>query len=385
MYFGIDGLPLSELRTGVGHYTFELAQALAALRPADQFELVSPRPLLPAPGDESKSETSLPANLCVTEAKTNFLTRHWWSMGLPRYIRQKGIDLFHGTNYDVPLWKFCATVLTVHDVSSFVHPQTHTRRSVLRARRRLPFMLRTANAIIAPSQSVRDEIGEHASFALHKTFVVPEAPRAIFRPRAFGQTSGARKRLGVADDFLLFVSTIEPRKNLGVLLAAYEELLRRMNPCPQLVVTGRRGWLTDELVSRLQASNLKDRVLLTGYVSDDDLCALYASCRIFVYPSLYEGFGLPPLEAMACGAPVVASRIPPLVETIEGAAELVPPGDAQSLARSITALLEDEAKRKHLSDAGRKRAAQFTWRGAAELTLEVYDEALRRWKKERGC
>ncbi len=383
MHFGIDGLPLSELRTGVGHYTFELAQALAALRPADRFELVSPRPFLPTPGDESENESALPANLCVTEVKTNLLTRHWWSIGLPRYIRQKGINLFHGTNYDVPLWKSCPTVLTMHDVSPFVHPHTHTRRSVLRARRRVPLMLRTATVIIVPSRSVRDEIGEHMPFALHKTFVVPEAPRAIFRPLAFAQTLEARKHLGVTDDFLLFVSTIEPRKNLGVLLAAYEELLRRMNPCPQLVITGRRGWLTDELLSRLQASNLKDRVLLTGYVSDDDLCALYTSCRIFVYPSLYEGFGLPPLEAMACGAPVVASRIPPLVETLEEAADLVPPGDAHRLAQSISSLLEDGEMQKQLSDAGRKRAAQFTWPRAAELTFEVYEEALGRWKKER--
>ncbi|MBA2340822.1 MAG: glycosyltransferase family 4 protein [Pyrinomonadaceae bacterium] len=230
---------------------------------------------------------------------------------------------------------------------------------------------------------MRDEIGTQMPFALHKTFVVPEAPREIFRPLAFEQTAEARKRLGVRDDFLLFVSTIEPRKNLGMLLAAYEELLRQMTSCPQLVVTGRRGWLTEKLLSRLQASNLKERVRLTGYISDDDLCALYASCRSFIYPSSYEGFGLPPLEAMACGAPVIASRIPALIETLEGAAELVPPTDALALASSIIALLEDEAKRKSLSDAGRKRAAEFTWRRAAELTFRVYEEVLGKLKREQ--
>ncbi|MBA2339010.1 MAG: glycosyltransferase, partial [Pyrinomonadaceae bacterium] len=232
MRIGIDGLPLSEPRTGVGHYTFEVAYALARLYPAISFELVSPRPFLPPLSSESEGLV-LPVNLRTVQAKTNLLTKHWWSIGLPRYIRQNRIDLFHGTNFDVPLWNACPSVLTIHDLSSFSHPKTQLRRSVLRARRRLPLMLRSASAIIAPSRSVRDEIGKQMPFALHKTFVVPEAPREIFHPLAFEQTAEARKRLSVADDFLLFVSTIEPRKNLGMLLAAYEELLRQMTSCPQ--------------------------------------------------------------------------------------------------------------------------------------------------------
>jgi glycosyltransferase involved in cell wall biosynthesis len=174
-----------------------------------------------------------------------------------------------------------------------------------------------------------------------------------------------------------------------VLVRAFEEVTRaRSEDNTQLVIAGGRGWLSDSLFAAIEKSPARDRILLTDYLHDEDLRALYASCRAFIYPSIYEGFGLPPLEAMACGAPVIASRIPALRETTGGAALLFEPGNVDELTRSILELLGDgtgaaegsgENARRQLSTAGQQRAAEFSWERTARLTWRVYEEALRRF------
>ncbi|HWT02211.1 MAG TPA: glycosyltransferase family 1 protein [Pyrinomonadaceae bacterium] len=376
MRIGLDGIPLGEIKTGVGHYTFELARALALAAPEDEFELVSPHPYVAAVG--GAGEEILPPNLRLTRVKVGQLRgRRWWSVGLPLYVRQERLDLFHGTNYDVPLWGGRPTIVTVHDLSMFLHPETHEAHLVRRACRRLPMMARRAAMIITPSESVRRETSEHLGVNPQKVVAVPEAARRSFRPVPAAEAAEARRRLKVEDEFVLFVGTIEPRKNLLTLARAFDEILRTTRLRPQLVIAGREGWLTDELFSYLKGADARDRVRFTGYVSDEDLRALYSSCRAFVYPSLYEGFGLPPLEAMACGAPVITSRVPALLETVGDAARLVPPTDHRELARAVVSLLEDPGERERLSSAGLRRAAEFSWEKTARATLDVYREALR--------
>src|SRR5262249_4404973 len=152
------------------------------------------------------------------------------------------------------------------------------------------------------------EVCEYFNIQSEKVSAIPLAPRSSFTPSA--ETDETRRRLGIEDEFLLFVGTIEPRKNLLVLVQALEEVLRATDLRPQLVVGGKIGWKSEELMSQLEHSPAWDRMKLVGFVSDEDLRALYSSCHAFIYPSIYEGFGLPPLEAMACGAPVIASRVP---------------------------------------------------------------------------
>lgn len=376
MRIGLDGLPLSEPKTGVGHYTFELARALALSSPPDEFELVSPRPFLQAQDDVEAQ--ALPSNLKTIEAHVGPLSRRWFLFGLPRYIRQRGLALFHGTNYEVPLRKSCPTILTIHDLSLQLHPDTHEAPRVRRARSRLPLMVRAATLIVTPTESVRREVCERLRVAGNRVVAVPEAPRSIFRPEDARETLTTRKRLGVVGDFLLFVGTLEPRKNLPALIRAFGEVLRETRARLQLVIVGKTGWLTDDLFAQVKESRLTESVVFTGYLPDKDLRALYSSCRAFVYPSLYEGFGLPPLEAMACGAPVVASRIPSITEVVGEAALLINPTDEKELAGRLIALLQDESLRQHTARDGAKRAALFSWQRTAELMREVYEEALKR-------
>ena len=381
MRIGLDGLPLTSLKTGVGHYTFELACALANIEPSSQFEIIYPSTYPTISLVQDGQGVPLPNNLKLERARVGPLGRHWWSVGLPRYVRRRKVELFHGTNYDVPLWRQCATVLTIHDLSHLLHPETHQNRSVKRARRRLPTMVRAADAIITPTDSVRRELCEQLNVAPEKIFAIPEAARDCFRPVEFAETEGVRLRVGVGDEFLLAVGTIEPRKNLAVLVGAFEEVTRaRPEGTLQLVIAGGSGWLSGPLFAAIEKSPARDRILLTDYLHDGDLRALYSSCRAFVYPSIYEGFGLPPLEAMACGAPVIASRIASLEETTGGAALLFDPKSVGELTQNILELLGHENGRRKLSTAGQRRAAEFSWENAARLTWSVYEEALQRFR-----
>jgi glycosyltransferase involved in cell wall biosynthesis len=378
MRVGIDGYPLAEPRTGVGHYTLELARALALISPADEFELVSPAPFERAALAEIE-RANLP-NLSTKNPKASSIRGHWWSIGLPLYLRRVGCDLFHGTNFDVPLWnplgKKRRRVVTIHDLSALLHPQKHRSRLVRRARLRLPLVARVSDMIITPTESVKREVCHRFNVKPGKVKAIPSAARRNFQPMPFAQTAEIRRRLGVEDNFLLFVGTLEPRKNLLTLLKAFEEIIANSALRPQLVIAGGEGWLMDDLFAFIRKSAVSERLHFTGYLSDEDLRALYSSCRIFIYPSVYEGFGLPPLEALACGAPVIAGRIPSLQETLGTAARLVEPLNVKALAREMIDLLEDENQRQTLGAAGPGHAGKFSWEKTARLTLGVYQKLL---------
>lgn len=368
MRFGLDGIPLRGKKSGIGHYTLELARALAALAPEHEFEIVSPSPF-------SSTETPTP-NLHFTDAGARGLKRrYWWPIGLPLYCRRASFALFHGTNFDLPYWTTCPTVLTIHDLSLLLFPQTHEPHLVRRAGRVLPLMVRKATAIITPSETVKRELCEHLEVNEDKVFAIPEAARACFYPALSSETEPIRQRLGIQPEFILFVGTVEPRKNLLTLARAFERIANT-HARLQLVIAGQKGWLSDDLMAYLDESGIRDRVLFTGHLSDDDLRALYSSCRVFAYTSLYEGFGLPLLEAMACGAPVVTSNVGSIVETVGDAARLVSPTDASELAQAISALLDDPREREHRSALGIEHAKKFSWERTAAATWEVYQKAL---------
>ncbi|HVF42469.1 MAG TPA: glycosyltransferase family 1 protein [Pyrinomonadaceae bacterium] len=381
MLIGLDAIPLTEPRAGVGHYTFELARALSLASGRDEFELLYPSSYEQIELDEE----GLPRNLRAVRVGVGAVGRRWFAVGLPRYLRRKQVPLFHGTNYEVPLWGGAARVVTIHDLSLLLHPETHEGRRVKRARLRQPLMARAADAVITPTESVRREVCEHFGVAPSKVFAVAEAARECFAPMEFGETEEVRRRLGAGREFLLAVGTLEPRKNLRVALGAFEEVLRARprDEGLRLVVAGGRGWMSEPFTEALEKSPARARVVLAGYVSDEDLRALYSSCRAFLYLSLYEGFGLPPLEAMKCGAAVVAGRTSAVAEVTGGAARLVSPDSPEEAAAATLELLEVEPARRALAEAGLRRASEFSWPRAARETLAVYEEVLNKQTRER--
>ena len=371
MRIAIDGLPLGFKMTGVGHYTYEVALGLAKAQLTDQFELVSHTPFIAGVNGQG------PKNLSFKQESINAFTRNWWTIGLPLYIRRNSIQLFHGTNYDVPLLSGCPTVLTIHDLSLFLHPETHEQNKVRRARRRLPIMTRVADRIIVPTESVRREVCEQLPAAPDKVTVIPEAARECFRPQSSFSAKPALDRLGIKEGFILYVGAIEPRKNIVTLVKAFEEVYKKSELRPQLVIAGPTAWLAGDLLNYLGTSSVKDKILLTGYLGDDDLRALYSTCTLMCYPAIYEGAGLPPLEAMACGAPVITTNTNAISEVVGDAALLFSPTDYGTLAHHIVELFMNDRTRETLIQKGLKRTAKFSWQRTATLTYQTYLDTLR--------
>jgi glycosyltransferase involved in cell wall biosynthesis len=374
MRVGLDGYPLCEPLTGVGHYTFELACALALDHSSDQFELIAPFDFHPAV--VSRLERNSVPNLTLVSLGLKSVRGRWWSFHLPRYLKRAKLDLFHGTNYELPLWNARRTVLTVHDLSALLYPELHRKQLARRMRLRLPLAVKLAKAVITPTEAVKRELVCRLKVKPEKVTAIHEAPRASFYPAGRNDSLIVRQRLGIENDFLLFVGTLEPRKNLLTLLKAFGQVLRETKLRPQLVVAGGEGWLMDETFSNMCEEDIRERLCLAGYLDDSDLRALYSSCSAFIYPSLYEGFGLPPLEAMACGAPVIASRIAALQETLDEAAILVDPLDVEALTRAIISVMADGQRRAELVAKARAHVESFSWKEAAKATYEIYSRVM---------
>jgi len=374
MRIALDAIPLTEAKTGVGHYTDALAEGLARAYPDHQYDLLSPLEFdFDYNGDKPKN-----LNRQFIPLRSRSIFRKWWLVGLPSLLRIYQVDVFHGTNYCVPVFAPCPTVVTIHDLSLYTQSHTHEAANVKRGKRRMPIMARLASLIIAPSEWTRREIVERLRVSSEKVRVIYEAAREGMKPLPPHFCQGVLDKYQIRPPYLLYVGTIEPRKNLLTLIRAYDELLRTTPLRPQLVLAGGRGWLCDEVFKLAEDLKLQDQVHFTGYVEDGDLPALYSAAEAFVYPSFYEGFGLPPLEAMACGAPVITSDVSSLPEVVGKAGLTHAPNNTRALTEAMAKLLGDETTREHFKREGLKQAAKFSWERAARETQSIYDEVLRK-------
>ncbi|HZF38619.1 MAG TPA: glycosyltransferase family 1 protein, partial [Blastocatellia bacterium] len=351
-----------------------LAEGLARAYPDHQYDLLSPLEFdFDYNGDKPKN-----LNRQFIPLRSRSIFRKWWLVGLPSLLRIYQVDVFHGTNYCVPVFAPCPTVVTIHDLSLYTQSHTHEAANVKRGKRRMPIMARLASLIIAPSEWTRREIVERLRVSSEKVRVIYEAAREGMKPLPPHFCQGVLDKYQIRPPYLLYVGTIEPRKNLLTLIRAYDELLRTTPLRPQLVLAGGRGWLCDEVFKLAEDLKLQDQVHFTGYVEDGDLPALYSAAEAFVYPSFYEGFGLPPLEAMACGAPVITSDVSSLPEVVGKAGLTHAPNNTRALTEAMAKLLGDETTREHFKREGLKQAAKFSWERAARETQSIYDEVLRK-------
>lgn len=375
MRVALDAIPLVAAKTGIGHYTDALAESLARIHTDHQYTLLSPFDFA------FSANHGTPSNLGKMYFPVRSVFRKWWLVGLPSMLQISPFDVFHGTNYCIPVFAPCPTVVTVHDLSLFNQSHTHEDDNVRRGKRRIPIMLRRASKIIAPSEWTRREIIDHFHVPAERIRVIQEAARKEMIPLTGEQSAGVLEKHGLTAPFLLFVGTIEPRKNLPALLRAYHELLRTTEHRPRLVICGGIGWKNEEVFQLVDELELGEMVRFLGYVADEDLPALYSTAECFLYPSVYEGFGLPPLEAMACGAPVITSNASSLPEVVGEAGLMHSPEDYRALAGLIAGLLDDRQAREHYRQAALRRSAQFSWDRAARETQAIYDEVFEANKK----
>ncbi len=284
-------------------------------------------------------------------------------------------QLFHATEHLLPPFRRIPTVLTVHDLIYHLFPEHHKPLNYHYLKRTMPLYCHRADAIIAISQSTRRDLIAHYGVEPDKVTVVYEAAASHFSPVPRKQLAHVRTKYDLPERFLLHVGTLEPRKNLIRLLEAIHAL-REEGVDLKLALVGAKGWLYEGFFHRLDELSLGDAVKLLGYVPDEDLPAIYSAATACVLPSVYEGFGLPVLEAMACGTPVACSRAASLPELGGDAARYFDPLNTEDMASALRALWTDENLRREMSRQGQAQAASFSWARAAVETMAVYERLL---------
>ena len=367
--YGLDR-PLS----GIGRYAVELAGALADCSDAVAITLLTPFGGSPAGLDRSFPSVRihgrlLPAFMAAGPAEVAWAARR---AGLDVVHDPMGISPFAVPRRLGPYRR----VVTIHDMIPFVYPETHARLTNILFQRYIPRTLRYVDRMITDSEASKRDILRFFDIPESRVQVIACGVSARFRPVPAVECEQARQRHGLRQPYILTLGALQARKNLGGLFEAYAEL-RRRGLRHQLVVVGKKAWKTEGIFRTLTALGLEDDVVLTGYVDDVDLPALYSGASAFAFPSLYEGFGLPPLEAMACGTPVVTSNTSSLPEVVGEAGIMVDPHDVQSLADALERVLTDPALASTLRERGLERARRFTWERAARAHLEIYAELAR--------
>ena len=305
----------------------------------------------------------------------------WEQTLLPWIARREGIDLLHNMAFVGPLASSCPFVVTVHDLSFvfFPHSFRSLRRSYLRVFARMS--VRRARRVIAVSESTKNDLVQIYGISPAKIDVVHHGVDASFQPLPADQVASFRQQRGLPDRFILFVGTLEPRKNIVRLIEAYARLPKDRLP---LVLVGGKGWFYDEIFAKVEALGLTGDVRFAGFVPAEELPLWYNAADLFVYPSIYEGFGLPPLEAMACGTAVITSTASSLPEVVGEAGQLVDPTDTDALASAMAKMLTNQGLRHEMEAAGRVQAAGFSWESAARGTVDSYRRALAPRKDGQG-
>lgn len=367
----IDARPLTTSRAGVATYCRGLLHGLSSEARGDDILLYakeSPPPDLPIAPPLRWRAMAAPL---------------WLPLAVPRALRAARVDLFHGTNHMAPPFAGVPTVITVHDLSALTMPEYHTRRNRLLTVPQMLLSLRRATRIIAVSRATARDVTGLPGIDPARVRVIMEAPTPGLAPASPDAVRELVRRLDLPRPFVLFLGALEPRKNVATLIQALGRLRRDGDDRTRLVIAGAEGWRNDDVYAEARRIGLGGAVHFAGYVAAADLPALYGAATAFVYPSIFEGFGLPPLEAMVCGTPVVCSNTSSLPEVVGDAAITADPLDVDALATALRRVLDDADLRARLRTAGFVRASLFSWERTASRTLEVYHEAIAERRRVR--
>ncbi len=367
MRIGFDAGPITTTRSGVGNYCYYLLKNLLALAPAESFRLFSTGrariDLGPIAGKAEHRHWPVPTRLMYFA---------WERLGRPRVdLALGGVDVYHATNFFLPPTRRARRVVTIHDLAFLAVPEYCSPKIVGPFARGVSKFCREADAIMVYSESTRSDVSRYLGVDPGKMTVAPMAVDEDFRPMDRAKAaSHVAEKYGVKGPFLLFVSTLEPRKNLVGLLRSFARVEKSIPH--NLVLIGSVGWNTRPIFELIETLGIQDRVVRPGFVPHLELPAFYCAADAFVFPTHYEGFGLPLLEALTCGCPVVTSTNSSVREVTGGAALHVDSLDEAGFADAVMRILDDRALRARLVALGLEHARKFSWHACAESTMGVY-------------
>jgi len=364
MKVGVISAQLNQQLTGIGNYTHSLIKELNKLDTNEDFLFLI----------NHQNNTFFTNDGIIVDNPFPILKTYAWYPYLIRKLRKYKLDIIHNPSQVPTFFKSKQKyILTLHDISPFLTPKEHRHGRVLVYKLLTPRTLKTADKIITVSNSTKNDLINYFNIPEEKIRVILLAADEKFKPLSNKEIREAKQKYTLNFPFILYVGTLEPRKNIPSLVKAFYKL-KKKNLRYKLVITGKKGWKYKEIFETIDKLNLQNDVVFTGYVADEDLPALYNAADMFVYPSIYEGFGLPPLEAMACGTPVITSNTSSLPEVVGDAGIMVDPYDVDGLADAMHEVLTDEGLRANMIKKGLERAEMFSWEKCARETLEVYEE-----------
>jgi len=366
MRIGIDARSVYPGHGGIGTYARELVRALARIDRQNQYLILctdrkGPEPIASA------------ANFTEISCSAAMMDWGWEQLQLPALAEDLGMDVLHLTCFGALIAKPCRAVSTIHDVVFRERPELVDPRLAASLDRAASLAAREADHVITVSDYSREAIGRAYHIPLDRISVVYPAAGSEFRPIARQEAARrVEERFGLQPGYLLYVGALEPKKNIDGLLDAFSRVLRDGFADQVLVLAGGEGGMPYDVARAVRMHRLERSVRVLGYVTDDNLLSLHCAASVFVYPSFYEGFGLPPLEAMACGTPTIVSNTTSLPEVVGEAALLVDPERPEEMAEAIARVLADRALAAELSRRGLEQSGRFSWERAAAQTLEVY-------------
>lgn len=321
-------------------------------------------------------------NLKIVEVNPNHLPRILYAHTfLPLVLSQERVDLFWGPANFLPPFKACKYVVTIHDISSFIFPQSYPLLRRLYYQSLIKRAVRFADLIISVSEATKKDIIKYFPHALGKIYTLHEGVDEIFlRTIAPEKVKEVKEKYRLPENFIFSLGVLEPKKNWERILLGYAELKKELPSSLKLVIGGSKsyGWKNKRIFWMVEKLNLADDVIFLGTIPPDDLPAIYTSSSLFLYPSLYEGFGLPVVEAMACGVPVITSNISSLPEVAGDAAILVNPQDVSEMTRAMKEVLLDEKKRREMIEKGKRNVQRFSWQKSAERLFNLFAEVVKR-------
>jgi len=367
---GIDASrALTEQKTGTEHYSASLLEALSRLAEAQRHSFV----LYVNSASEAEARGKLGFELPPSwRMRAIAFPRLWTHARLSVEMITGRPEMLFVPSHVVPLVHPRRTVVTIHDLGYLYYPQAHTRGSRFYLHISTMFSVRAARRVIAISEATKRDLINKYKVPCRKIKVIHHGRDPLFQPVTDqAKIRDVAARYGVSQPYCIHVGTLQPRKNLGLLIEAWDALRQTMESPPQLLLAGRRGWLYSSLLESIRAKGLGDLIKLADYVEREDLPALYSGAVTLTFPSLYEGFGLPPLEAMSCGTPVLASNASSLPEVVGDAGILLDPHDPAAWADALRRVITDPQLRAEMSRKGLERATQFTWEKCARETLAV--------------